>query len=110
MANAGVDESFFDVAFQKDAQTRHGLLRYMEWGAARRPSSFLRAQRFFSGGRRLPAAAHGLADLAIPLATYNVCRSPEAQVSYRSRSLVGSPWCSPNQPAETLPGLGLGVD
>lgn len=30
MADAGVDEIFFDVAFQKDAQSRDGLLRYME--------------------------------------------------------------------------------
>jgi probable F420-dependent oxidoreductase len=30
MADAGVDEIFFDVAFQKDAQSREGLLRYME--------------------------------------------------------------------------------
>ena len=30
MDGAGVDEVFFDVAFQKDAQDRDGLLRYME--------------------------------------------------------------------------------
>jgi probable F420-dependent oxidoreductase len=30
MDAAGVDEVFFDVAFQKDAQSRDGLLRYME--------------------------------------------------------------------------------
>jgi hypothetical protein len=30
MDDAGVDEIFFDVAFQKDAQNRDGLLRYME--------------------------------------------------------------------------------
>jgi probable F420-dependent oxidoreductase len=30
MDDAGVDEIFFDVAFQKDAQDRDGLLRYME--------------------------------------------------------------------------------
>jgi probable F420-dependent oxidoreductase len=30
MEDAGVDEAFFDVAFQKDAQSRDGLLRYME--------------------------------------------------------------------------------
>jgi len=30
MDDAGFDEIFFDVAFQKDAQTRDGLLRYME--------------------------------------------------------------------------------
>jgi probable F420-dependent oxidoreductase len=30
MADAGVDEIFFDVAFQKDAQSRDGLLRYLE--------------------------------------------------------------------------------
>ncbi len=30
MDDAGVDEIFFDVAFQKDAQDRAGLLRYME--------------------------------------------------------------------------------
>lgn len=30
MQDAGVDEAFFDVAFQKDAQSRDGLLRYME--------------------------------------------------------------------------------
>jgi hypothetical protein len=30
MADAGVDEAFFDVAFQKDAQSRDGLLRYLE--------------------------------------------------------------------------------
>jgi probable F420-dependent oxidoreductase len=30
MADAGVDEIFFDVGFQKDAQSRDGLLRYME--------------------------------------------------------------------------------
>jgi alkanesulfonate monooxygenase SsuD/methylene tetrahydromethanopterin reductase-like flavin-dependent oxidoreductase (luciferase family) len=30
MQDAGVDEIFFDVAFQKDAQSRDGLLRYME--------------------------------------------------------------------------------
>src|SRR5438105_5576052 len=30
MDDAGVDEIFFDVAFQKDAQSRDGLLRYME--------------------------------------------------------------------------------
>jgi len=30
MNDAGVDEIFFDVAFQKDAQNRDGLLRYME--------------------------------------------------------------------------------
>jgi hypothetical protein len=29
MEDAGVDEAFFDVAFQKDAQSRDGLLRYM---------------------------------------------------------------------------------
>ena len=30
MEDAGVDEIFFDVAFQKDAQSSDGLLRYME--------------------------------------------------------------------------------
>jgi alkanesulfonate monooxygenase SsuD/methylene tetrahydromethanopterin reductase-like flavin-dependent oxidoreductase (luciferase family) len=30
MEAAGVSEVFFDVAFQKDAQSRDGLLRYME--------------------------------------------------------------------------------
>ncbi|TMD13232.1 MAG: TIGR03619 family F420-dependent LLM class oxidoreductase [Chloroflexi bacterium] len=30
MGEAGVNEIFFDVAFQKDAQNRDGLLRYME--------------------------------------------------------------------------------
>ena len=30
MADAGVDEIFFDVAFQKDAQSHDGLPRYME--------------------------------------------------------------------------------
>lgn len=30
MEDAGVDEVFFDVAFQKDAQSHGGLLRYME--------------------------------------------------------------------------------
>jgi probable F420-dependent oxidoreductase len=30
MEDADVDEIFFDVAFQKDAQSRDGLLRYME--------------------------------------------------------------------------------
>jgi probable F420-dependent oxidoreductase len=30
MEDAGVDEVFFDVAFQKDAQNHDGLLRYME--------------------------------------------------------------------------------
>ena len=30
MEDAGVDEVFFDVAFQKDAQSSDGLLRYME--------------------------------------------------------------------------------
>ena len=30
MEDAGVDEVFFDVAFEKDAQSRDGLLRYME--------------------------------------------------------------------------------
>lgn len=30
MDDAGVDEIFFDVAFQKDAQSRDGLLRYLE--------------------------------------------------------------------------------
>jgi hypothetical protein len=30
MEDAGVDEIFFDVAFQKDAQSADGLLRYME--------------------------------------------------------------------------------
>ncbi|HEY8738949.1 MAG TPA: TIGR03619 family F420-dependent LLM class oxidoreductase [Candidatus Dormibacteraeota bacterium] len=30
MEDAGVEEIFFDVAFQKDAQSRDGLLRYME--------------------------------------------------------------------------------
>lgn len=30
MEDAGVDEVFFDVAFQKDAQSHDGLLRYME--------------------------------------------------------------------------------
>lgn len=30
MEDAGVTEIFFDVAFQKDAQSRDGLLRYME--------------------------------------------------------------------------------
>jgi probable F420-dependent oxidoreductase len=30
MGDAGVDEAFFDVAFQKDAQSRDGLLRYLE--------------------------------------------------------------------------------
>ena len=28
--DAGVDEIFFDVAFQKDAQSRDGLLSYLE--------------------------------------------------------------------------------
>jgi alkanesulfonate monooxygenase SsuD/methylene tetrahydromethanopterin reductase-like flavin-dependent oxidoreductase (luciferase family) len=30
MEDAGVDEIFFDVAFQKDAQNREGLLGYLE--------------------------------------------------------------------------------
>jgi hypothetical protein len=30
MEDAGVDELFFDVAFQKDAQSREGLLGHME--------------------------------------------------------------------------------
>jgi 2-polyprenyl-6-methoxyphenol hydroxylase-like FAD-dependent oxidoreductase len=30
MDDAGVDEIFFDVAFQKDAQSGDGLLRYLE--------------------------------------------------------------------------------
>jgi probable F420-dependent oxidoreductase len=30
MDDAGVDEIFFDVAFQKDAQSRDGLLRYLQ--------------------------------------------------------------------------------
>jgi probable F420-dependent oxidoreductase len=30
MGDAGVDEAFFDVAFQKDAQSRDGLLQYLE--------------------------------------------------------------------------------
>ena len=30
MEDAGVDEAFFDVAFQKDAQNRDGLLRYLD--------------------------------------------------------------------------------
>ena len=30
MADAGVEEIFFDVAFQKDAQDRDGLIRYLE--------------------------------------------------------------------------------
>jgi hypothetical protein len=30
MDDAGVDEIFFDVAFQKDAQNRDGLLGYLE--------------------------------------------------------------------------------
>jgi hypothetical protein len=30
MEEAGVDEIFFDVAFQKDAQSADGLRRYME--------------------------------------------------------------------------------